>query len=310
MLAATTVAARLVPPYAVAAGSTHARQQNLPPPFFVKEKHPDVIAHRGGDGQWPGETMYAFKRALKLGVDVLEMDVYCTNDGHIVLMHNDKVNGTTDGHGPVNSYKLEDIRKLNAGYHWKNDGGKNEFYKRKLADVPPEIRDDLRVAMLEEVFEAVKEFPDIRLNIEMKKADISPVSKLLEVIQHYKMEDRVLVASFKNEFMDEFREMNKQCKPCPTIATSASVSLDDLKKIIKMKKEATGDWPGPHALQIPYLVIDKGVVDLIHEHHLYVHAWTVNKPTKMQELAAMGVDGIITDYPGPLLSVLGRIKPT
>lgn len=308
-LTTTAVAGRIIFGSATASPN-EASQQVLTHRFFSKARRPDVIAHRGGDFQWPGETMYAFKRALNMGVDVLEMDVYSTSDGHLVLMHNDKVNDTTDGDGYVNRLRLEDIRKLNAGFHWKRDGGKNLFYGRRLDEVPPEIRDDLRVAKLEEVFEAVKAFPEMRLNIEMKKADISPAKKLFDMIRHYNMADRVLVASFHKKFMDEFHDQYKQClQPCPKVATSASISIGDLKKITDMKKAATGEWAGPHALQLPYLSLRPWVVDLIHEHKLYVHAWTVNDLDKMQELTAMGVDGIITDYPGPLLALLGRTKP-
>jgi glycerophosphoryl diester phosphodiesterase len=79
-------------------------------PFFRAATHePEVIAHRGGGGEWPGETMYAFDQALKLRVDVLELDVRRTKgeekdgakDGEIILMHNGSVNKTTDGMGCV-----------------------------------------------------------------------------------------------------------------------------------------------------------------------------------------------------------------
>lgn len=309
MLAATAIVSQTILP-AAKAKPNGGNGQGVTHPFFANGKHPDVIAHRGGDFQWPGETMYAFKRAIRIGVDVLEMDVYSTSDGHLVLMHNDKVNATTDGKGYVNRFSLEEIRRLNAGFHWKRDGGKNPFYGRKLDEVPVEIRDDLRVAKLEEVFEAVKAFPRLRLNIEMKKADISPAKKLFQMIQHYNMADKVLVASFHSKFMNEFRELNRQCpEPCARVATSASVSVRDLKKIINLKRAAAKDSTAPQALQLPYRAIKQETVNVLHENNLYVHAWTVNDPDRMQEMIAIGVDGIITDYPGPLLALLDRLKP-
>jgi glycerophosphoryl diester phosphodiesterase len=71
-------------------------------PFFKKSKRSvEVIAHRGGGGEWPGETVYAFEQALKAGVDILEMDVHRTRDGALVLMHNDTVDETTNGTGAI-----------------------------------------------------------------------------------------------------------------------------------------------------------------------------------------------------------------
>jgi glycerophosphoryl diester phosphodiesterase len=88
-------------------------------PFFsLAKNHPEVIAHRGGNGQWPGETMAAYKGAMDLGVDVMEMDIYLTKDPHLVLMHDKNVETTTEGTGVVNEFTLGDIQRLNAAYDW------------------------------------------------------------------------------------------------------------------------------------------------------------------------------------------------
>src|SRR5436305_13753365 len=99
---------------------------------------PDVIAHRGGNGQWPGETMAAYKGAMSLGVDVLEMDVYLTRDNELVLMHDEDVVGTTDGEGRVYKFSLDAIQKLNAGYYWAAD------YHLPLVELPKDLQTDLR----------------------------------------------------------------------------------------------------------------------------------------------------------------------
>jgi len=152
-------------------------QQAAQHPFFAAAKNrPEVIAHRGGDLQWPGETMFAFERAVGLGVDMLEMDVYRTRDGELVLMHNPTVNATTDGRGLVNLMTLKEIKKLNAAFRWKDEKG--EFRHRN---------DNLRVPTLAEVFDA---FPNVRMNIEMKPALLSPVAKLCALIRAKKMSDR------------------------------------------------------------------------------------------------------------------------
>ena len=83
-------------------------------PFFAAapKDRPDVIAHRGGGGEWPGETIFAFEQAIKLGVDVLEMDVRRTRDDQIILMHDCKVDRTTDGTGRVRKLDMKYLKTL------------------------------------------------------------------------------------------------------------------------------------------------------------------------------------------------------
>src|SRR6185503_10332828 len=83
-----------------------------------------VIAHQGGDGVWPGDTLYAYEHAVELGADVLEMDAHITQDGEIVLMHDEKVDRTTDGAGLIEDLTLAELKTLDAAYQWSNDEGK------------------------------------------------------------------------------------------------------------------------------------------------------------------------------------------
>jgi glycerophosphoryl diester phosphodiesterase len=197
MLTATAAAGRLFLPSV--AGSPHSvNQQSSVPPFFAQAKSLDVIAHRGGDDERPGETMYAYKHAAEIGVDVLEMDVYRTIDNRLVLMHNMTVNETTNGKGLVSVMKLDKLKRLNAGFNWNKGDDSSKFYQKEIDDVPPEIRDDLRVATLDEVFKA---YPQMRMNIEMKPSALSPVKELCRMIRESKMEDKVLVASFSHLYL-------------------------------------------------------------------------------------------------------------
>jgi glycerophosphoryl diester phosphodiesterase len=268
-------------------------------PFFAQARnHPEVIAHRGGDGQWPGETMHAFREAMKLGVDVLEMDVYSSHDGELILMHDPNVKTTTEVEGRINELDSTYLLTLNAGHHWSPDGGKSHPYRDK-ANVPESLLKELRVVSLEEVFKA---FPGVRMNIEMKKAKISPAPALSKMIQDYGMTDKVLVASFVGKFMNEFRRLS------PKVATSLSLSKGDLGKLISGKKFSDDDPNDPRAIQMPYKWITDDVVRKARERNLKLHAWTVNDLKKMSLMKTLKVDGIITDYPGPLLSVLDRLR--
>ena len=81
------------------------------------------MAHRGGSKLAPEDTLAAFENANALGVDVLEMDLHSTADGEIVVLHDDTVDRTTEGSGPVTSFTLDDLQSLDAAYHFSLDGG-------------------------------------------------------------------------------------------------------------------------------------------------------------------------------------------
>lgn len=266
-------------------------------PFFAGAgRSPKVIAHRGGDGQWPGETMFAYKNAVAAGADVLEMDVYVTADGELVLMHNDRIEGTTEGSGYVNDLRSDYLQSLNAGHRWSNDRGRSHPYQDKRGVAADTLR-ALRVPLLKDVFAA---FPDRRMNIEMKRARVSPAPTLCSLIRERGMADKVLVASFDGKLMREFRRL------CPEVATSASLTREDLVRFMLGREISDDGSPAPAAIQLPHDVITEGVVNRAHRQNLKVHAWTVNDLVGMSEMKALRVDGIITNYPGPLLALLAR----
>ena len=174
-------------------------------PYYNNVSRPLVIAHQGGDGVWPGNTMYAFEKAVEIGADVLEMDAHITKDGQIVLMHDETVDDTTDGTGLIEDLTLAEIKQLDAAYKWSNDEGKTFPYRGQGIQVPT----------LEELFQ---KFPQMRYVIEIKLTE-NPIDKpLCDLIRQYNMQDKVMVASFHDEAMQNFRET------CPEVATSASRS--------------------------------------------------------------------------------------
>lgn len=265
-------------------------------PYFKRDaRRPLVIAHRGGAGLWPENTLYAFGRAAALGVDVIELDVRSTADGALVVFHDAKVERTTDGGGPVGALKLEEVKRLDAAYRWSPDGGKT-FPLRGGGVVVP---------TLEEVFAAL---PEMRFVIEPKRGASSVGESLCRVVRARGMTEKVLVASFTQTVLDEFR------RECPGVATSAGPG--EVSKFIALSKAGLGASysPAMQALQVPEYaggvrMITKGFVEDAHERNLEVHAWTVNDASAMSELIGLGVDGIMTDYPDRLMALLGRARP-
>lgn len=100
------------------------------------DHQPLVFAHQGGENLWPSNTMFAFDQAAALGVDVLDTDMHMTQDGILVLMHDETVDRTTNGAGAIRDLTLAQIRQLDAGYNFSTDGGQTFPYRGQGLTVP------------------------------------------------------------------------------------------------------------------------------------------------------------------------------
>jgi glycerophosphoryl diester phosphodiesterase len=260
--------------------------------FTAGPPRPWVIAHQGGDGLWPGDTLFAFENAAELGVDVLEMDMHSTADGVLVMMHDATVDRTTDGSGRINDMTLAELKELDAGYNWTPDDGQTHPFRGQGITVPT-------------LFEVVSAFPDERFNIEIKQAEPSITEPFCLKIREYNLVDRVLVASFSQETLDEFRQV------CPEVATSTG-ETDGIKLLVLSKLLLEGiHSPSSHAVQAPeerfgMRVLTSRTVNASHNRGMEVHAWTINETEDMQRLLDMGLDGLITDRPDRMMALLGR----
>ena len=244
-----------------------------------------VIAHRGGAGLRPENTLTAFRHAADLGADILEMDLRTTADGAIVVIHDATVERTTDGVGAVAAMTLAGLKRLDAGYRWSVDGGQSYPY-RSLG---------VRVPTLAEVFE---QLPAARMVLEMKQPFApASIAALCGLIRRAGRQNKVLVASFAGEALREFR------RDCPEVATSMS-SLEARLFIVLFGLYT----PSVPALQAPdrlrdTVLVTPHLVDRARKHNVKLHAWTVNDEERLRELVKMGVDGVMTDRPDLLLAI-------
>ena len=236
--------------------------------------------------------MFAFEHAAGLGVDVLEMDLHITKEGVLVINHDENVDRTTDGAGEIEAMPLDEIKALDAGYDWSNDNG-NTFPYREMG---------ITIPTLAEVFEA---FPGYHMTIEIKTTERSMAMPFCEMIRAYDMQDKVLVASFLDERMEEFREV------CPEVATSSA--RQETTIFVLLSKAFLGRLYSPsfNALQVPeessgITVMATQFVHAAHERNLRVEPWTIDNPKQMKQYIEWGVDGIITDRPDLMLEILDR----
>jgi glycerophosphoryl diester phosphodiesterase len=262
--------------------------------YFARFAHqPLVIAHADdtGQGLWPGNTMTYLEGAAALGVDILEVDAHMTRDGVLVLMHDDTVDRTTNGKGRIRDLTLAELRALEVAHHWTQDG-----------TTYPYRGQGLRVPTLEEAF---RRFPSYPMLVEIKQASPSMAEPLCRMIRAHGKEQTVLVASFQDEAMAEFRAA------CAAVATSAAP--DEIKRFVALDKAWLAGAVSPDylAFQVPITyhgitVVTPAFVAGARQRGVQVHVWTINEPEVMQRLLDMDVDGILTDRPDILMRLVGR----
>jgi glycerophosphoryl diester phosphodiesterase len=262
---------------------------------FFQSDRPLVIAHQGGELLAPSNTMTAFKQAVDLGVDVLEFDIHITKDGHLVTIHDPTVNRTTNGKGPVHTLTLTDIQKLDAGYHFVDLNGELS-YQGKGVYIPT----------LEEVFQT---FPNMKMVIEIK--DDNPFERITEIsqklwhlIQKYHKEDQVVVASFDQTIINQFKDLSGG-------KVALSAGKEEIKKFIIFKKLFLANFYTPNAdvFQIPteesiFNLASPSIIKEAKRRNINIQYWTIDDKDTMRSLLKDGADGIITNRPDLLLEVI------
>ncbi|HLW71607.1 MAG TPA: glycerophosphodiester phosphodiesterase [Candidatus Binataceae bacterium] len=255
---------------------------------FFEPGRPRVFAHRGASGDYPENTIEAFRAATERGAPYIELDVHMTRDGAIVVIHDDDLRRVSDRDSVVAETRLVKVQAADAGYNFSPDARSFPFRGRGL-----------RVPTLEEVLSA---FPQQRFIIEVKQITPSPIVPALEIIAQTRMSRRVLIASEHQAPLDDARQLAPQI---PTNFSTAEVG-DFFRS---MAPDAAPYAPLGAALQIPpehlsWKLVTPESVAAAHRLGVEVHVWTVNDAAEMRDMLALGVDGIITDYPGRLLELL------
>ena len=219
---------------------------------------------------------------------MLEMDVRATRDGEVVVIHDATVDRTTDGSGRVRDLTFEEIRALDAAYHFVDPNGEHSFRGQGV-----------RIPRFEEVLE---DLPGVRLNVETKDGRSAP--GLVDAIHRHRAYDRVLVAA-------EVEGHRKAARGYPGPWGASRKDLFQFFFLIHSPFSSIYT-PACDALQIPETyfgvrVLSQRFLAEAHRRNLPIHVWTVDDPGDMKRLLAMGVDGIQTDKPDHLARVLSEV---
>lgn len=255
-------------------------------------QRPLVIAHGGGQGLQPPNTIPAFENSVALGCDALEMDLHVTKDGVLVTLHDETIDRTSDGTGRLNDFTLAELKEKNFGFKFKDPAGNRPYRNQPV-----------RLATLEELF---TRFPAMPMIVELKDRGANGVQAAAELVRLIGKHRRtnVIVAAFDDVTLDEFRRQSAGRVP--------TASPMERTRMFVICNQGWLDWFAPggdHALQIPvaasgFRLDTPRLMRAAHRRNLAVHYWTINDAAEMKRLIELGADGIMTDRPDRMLAVL------
>lgn len=238
-----------------------------------------VIAHRGASGAAPENTMAAFRKAVELGAGFIETDLQLSRDARLVALHDDTLERTTNGRGPVASKTLEELRKLDAGSWFRSSGHESAPFAGE------------RIPTVEEVLAFGREH-EIGLHLELKPTGPSGAEHAVVGALHAANEvARSVVLSFSASVLRRVHQLD------PLVMTG--FLFDRLPSPV-----ATAVDAGARQLLPRVDRVTRELVADAHAHDLRVVVWTADSQADMEKLIAAGVDGIITDYPDRLVGLL------
>ncbi len=239
-----------------------------------------VIAHRGFSGIAPENTLLAFKKALEINVDFIELDIHQTKDDVLVVIHDDAIDRTTNGAGDVKDYTYKELLQFDAGI-WRGPQFKGE-----------------KIPTLDEVLGLVK--GKSKLLIEIKdtyNAYYGIEERALELIERHLAKKWCILQSFDDFSLEHVKIIDR----------SSSFELHKLLEfdISDLFDEINdGVYRYVKAINIDHELLTKEIVSKIQGHGFKVFTWTVNKEADIESVIAMGVNGIISNFPDRVQKIL------
>ncbi|MFF5156060.1 glycerophosphodiester phosphodiesterase [Streptomyces sp. NPDC000348] len=275
---------------------THARQHLT-----------QVVAHRGASEDAPEHTLAAYRKAIEDGADALECDVRLTSDGHLVCVHDRRVNRTSNGRGAVSTLELSDLAALDFGSWKSRDASGEPRVEEPDWEHRPEDREATSVLTLERLLELVSDAGRrVELAIETKHPTRwagQVEERLLLLLKRFGLDapaaaedSRVRVMSFSARSLHRVRAASPTL---PTVYLMQFVS----------PRLRDGRLPTGVRIAGPSIRIVRShpaYVERLKQSGRQVHVWTVNEPEDVDLCVRLGVDAIITNRPRAVLDRLGR----
>ena len=231
---------------------------------YTPAARPLAVSHRGCTRECPENTLAAFDWADRLGADVIELDLRTTSDGQLVVLHDRTVNRTTDGAGAIRNLTLDQVRRLNAGQ-------------------------GQRIPTADEVFSFAAS-RHIRLLLDIKDSATLDPGHLLDRLRQHQIADQVIIGTRSLRLLRTLESLDPDLTTLAFIsgAGTAQTAIDSGADIIRLWARWTRGDP-----ELVSSIQSQG-------RRVFVTAGALRMPD-LTELAGIGVDGVITDYPGDVL---------
>lgn len=300
-------------------------------PFVIEAgSKPLLIAHGGGHGEFPDNTLEACYNAYSVDPNVmLEMDVSITRDGVVIMSHDTTLDRRTSASGAIADWSYADLvsQKVDFGYLNENNDGKLTDEKIKYKDfngkavTPRDVPNypnglpnrDPDIFLATRLTDVLESFPDNTVNVEIKQdgeTGLRALAAVIKIVEDHDAFDKVVLASFHNEIYKELKNIKKtvhpelMCSPeyvgVGTLLISGALGLDALYS------EPVAVLQIPMSMSIIHLD-RKWFVKTAHNHNIAVHYWTIDNEEDMKYLIEIGADGIMTNLPHTLQKVYNEV---
>jgi glycerophosphoryl diester phosphodiesterase len=239
------------------------------------------LGHRGASAYAPENTLTSFNLAFDMGADGVELDVSVTKDRVPVVIHDNRVDRTTDGHGAIAEMTLAEVKRFDAG----------AFFGAKFRGE--------KIPTLAEVLGG----PGRRgiVNIELKSGKLPKVgleaSAIAKVIEETQAHERVIISSFNHFALHAIHALDPRLPLGFLYFNRAPLSFPYMKSQPLVQ---------PTALHPRFVVVTPGFVQWARGRNYKINTWTVDEPDEMRRLISLGVDSIMTNKPDVLSQVLAQ----
>jgi glycerophosphoryl diester phosphodiesterase len=238
-----------------------------------------VIAHAGGEGLGPANTLDAMRLSFKAGADVNDADVHITKDGVLVAMHDDTVDATTNGRGLIGDMTLAEIKALDAGYQFAGETGDFPF-RGKGVTVPT-------------IEEILTEFPTRLTSLEFKDDTGDAPTTMCALLRKLRQTKNVYMSSDTDPAIDAFKVL------CPEVTTTVTDAM--VPDLLAAQKDPNSSYCASVPIgQPPYSADRKPTKESMkwsHDHGLASFTWTIDDPDTLRHLAEIGMDAVYTRRP-------------
>lgn len=254
---------------------------------WLREYRPMSVAHRGHSIAYPENTLEAYRKAIELGVEMIECDVNITRDGMLVMMHDSTLDRTTNGSGRVSELTWEEIQRLDAGGKFN-----------------PEFA-GARIPSTEETLLLYKE-AGIFSCIEVKGANADEANRialgLVELFVKHELLDTTFMSSYTHD------AVHLAQSKCPELLTATERLPDDAPPDPSDALRQAKSFNAP-VLQHQYSFLDADTVRVLHENNIAVWAWATTDEPSMLTSIDLGVDALMGDDVALMMDILNRLRP-